>query len=212
MLNIGFFGNFEKVFEDLIDSYNIEFVIFEYNKENKNIQEQCLKRDIPLYYIEKQSEIYDVIKVFVHIDFFIVASFGLIFDENILRYPKLNTINFHPGILPQYRGRHPLPQAILNKDLCMGMTSHVMNLMIDKGDILNIIKIPIDYEKSYIENEKRLMDTLKGFTRESIDNYLHKSYIKAQGVESYYKPLDARILQKIFNIKQLKDLSFEDSY
>ena len=40
-------------------------------------------------------------------------------------------INIHPGILSQYRGRHPLPQAILNHETYMGITAHVLNKKID---------------------------------------------------------------------------------
>jgi len=207
MKKIGFFGNFENAFLGLINDYEISFVIFEKEKENNNIADYCSTNSIDYIAVESREDIKDYLETFSDIDFFIVASFGIIFDEKILEYPRLVVINIHPGILPQYRGRHPLPQAILNKEKYMGLTSHVMSLEIDKGKILKISKLRIDYKKSYKENEKRLLSLLSDFVQESIRNYMNKKEIILNEIENYYKPLDKMKLNNIFSVKQLKDMA-----
>lgn len=206
LLNIGFFGNFEKAFEELPLKYNVEFVVFEINKENLVIKETCKRNNIKVFLIESKNDIYNVIQDYLDIDLFIVSSFGIIFDKKILNHPRLDVINIHPGVLPNYRGRHPLPQAILNKEQYMGITSHIMNLEIDRGEILNIIKLPIDYSKNYKNNEYALLEKLPDFVVQSIDNYLNKKYFVLSGKEVYYKPLKKEIINQIFKIKKLEDI------
>ena len=210
MLTTGFFGNYDGAFQWLVDNTHIKFVVFEQNKENNVITLLCQKIGIPIYLVKTTLDIENVIRHFKDIDLFIVASFGLIFTEQILQHPKLDTINFHPGVLPQYRGRHPLPQAILNKDQYMGFTSHIMNLSIDKGEILNIIRLPIDYESTYAFNEEKLLHNLINFVEETIYNYTHNIYTAPQGLSNYYKPLDKETLEKIFRATKLNELNFEN--
>ena len=206
---IGFFGNFGQVFNSLVSNYNIKFVVFEQNKENIEILNYCKENDIEYFSVKSIQEIKNVLIPYKNIDLFIVASFGLIFDKELINYPKYNTINFHPGVLPKYRGRHPLPQAIVNRDRYMGITSHIMNLEIDKGRILGMKKIPIDYELSYKENEKILLSHMKDIVYQTFENYFNNKYIISSEEENYYRPLNRDILKKIFSAKKLKELRFD---
>ena len=45
-------------------------------------------------------------------------------------------VNFHPSLLPRYRGPHPLVHAILNDEQTWGVTCHRLADDIDCGDIL----------------------------------------------------------------------------
>lgn len=40
-------------------------------------------------------------------DIFVVAAFGQILPEEILRIPRLGCVNIHASLLPKYRGRRP---------------------------------------------------------------------------------------------------------
>jgi len=206
LINIGFFGNFDGIFKGLINKYIVQFVVFEENKSNYIIEEICKERNIKVFYVKSKYDIYNSIQNFKNIDLFVVASFGLIFNETILKYPKLDTINIHPGILPTYRGRHPLPQAILNKEKYMGITSHIMELEIDRGRILYQKQLAINYDKTYKYNEQVLLEELNIFILKTINNYLNKIYLNLKGVGKYYKPLEKKQILKIFQVKKLKDI------
>ncbi|MCB9865201.1 MAG: hypothetical protein H6816_00975 [Phycisphaerales bacterium] len=54
----------------------------------------------------------------------------------IIATPGVMAINFHPGLLPRYRGRAPVNWAILNGERELGLTAHVMEEGIDCGDIV----------------------------------------------------------------------------
>ncbi len=51
--------------------------------------------------------------------------------------------NFHPGILPQYRGAGAFSWAILNGETETGITLHEIDGDIDHGPIIDIWRIPI---------------------------------------------------------------------
>ena len=51
--------------------------------------------------------------------------------------------NFHPGILPEYRGAGTFSWSIINKEVEAGITLHVIDEGIDSGDIIEIRKFPI---------------------------------------------------------------------
>ncbi len=51
--------------------------------------------------------------------------------------------NFHPGILPQYRGAGAFTWAILNGEKETGITLHEIDGDIDHGPIINISRFPV---------------------------------------------------------------------
>ena len=78
-------------------------------------------------------------------DFFIVASYGQIISPELLRRPKLGTINVHPSLLPKYRGATPLQSAILNNDSETGVTLIELDEQLDHGPILAQTTEPLDH-------------------------------------------------------------------
>jgi amino acid adenylation domain-containing protein len=70
--------------------------------------------------------------------------FDYIFSINnstILSNPFLKrathlAINYHNSILPTYAGLHATSYAIMNNEVCHGITWHIMDINIDAGDIL----------------------------------------------------------------------------
>ncbi len=69
-------------------------------------------------------------------DLGIVANFGQILRESLLQIPRLGFINFHPTLLPRYRGPTPFGHILLNGEKRSGATWHFMTPQIDRGDIL----------------------------------------------------------------------------
>lgn len=69
-------------------------------------------------------------------DLFVVASFGKIIPEEILKLPKLGAINIHPSDLPKYRGPSPLPAQILDGVTSSAISYILMDSEIDHGPIL----------------------------------------------------------------------------
>lgn len=77
-------------------------------------------------------------------DIFIVAAFGQILSEEILKMPKYGCINIHASLLPKYRGAGPIQRVILDGEKETGITIMQMDKGIDTGDILLQSVVPID--------------------------------------------------------------------
>ncbi len=69
-------------------------------------------------------------------DVFIVAAYGQILSEEILKIPKYGCVNVHASLLPKYRGAAPIQQAVINGDKISGVTIMQMDKGVDTGDIL----------------------------------------------------------------------------
>lgn len=70
---------------------------------------------------------------------------SILYDK-ILPLSSLNNrigYNFHPGILPEYRGAGAFSWAIINEDQKSGITLHLINEGIDTGDIIEIEEFQI---------------------------------------------------------------------
>lgn len=103
---------------------------------------------------------------------------------------KIDIVNFHPGILPKYRGIFTNYYSLINKEKNVGITLHKITTKIDGGDIISALKIPIKkndtifslYKKIYL-SEKSLR-----FICKSIRNYnLIKFNVKQNDLSYSYK-------------------------
>ena len=69
-------------------------------------------------------------------DVMIVAAYGLILPEAVLRIPRLGCLNIHASLLPRWRGAAPIQRAILAGDYETGITIMQMDAGLDTGAIL----------------------------------------------------------------------------
>ncbi|MDR1027664.1 MAG: hypothetical protein LBL46_04580 [Rickettsiales bacterium] len=63
----------------------------------------------------------------------IVAAYGVILRENVLRF---DPINIHPSDLPKYRGPAPMITAIMNGDVASAVCLMKMTAEVDAGAVL----------------------------------------------------------------------------
>ncbi len=68
-------------------------------------------------------------------DLFIVAAYGKIIPKEILEYPKHQTLNVHPSLLPKLRGSSPIQGAILEEENT-GVTIMRIDEELDHGPIV----------------------------------------------------------------------------
>jgi methionyl-tRNA formyltransferase len=81
----------------------------------------------------------------------IVAGFNQIFQKDTISLFK-SLVNFHPSLLPFYRGPVPSFWCIHNGEEQSGYTLHAITEYIDAGDILFQEVVPIDKD----DDESRL--------------------------------------------------------
>lgn len=92
-------------------------------------------------------------------DLFVVVAYGEIMKQHLLDMPKVGCINLHASILPKYRGAAPIQQCLIKGETESGVSIMHMAKKMDAGDVIRIVKVPIDSEMTYGELEKSLLHT-----------------------------------------------------
>ena len=69
-------------------------------------------------------------------DVAVVAAYGQILPKAVLDVPRLGCVNIHGSLLPKYRGAAPIQQAVLDGEEVTGVTTMLMDVGLDTGDIL----------------------------------------------------------------------------
>ncbi|WP_224984718.1 methionyl-tRNA formyltransferase [Geomonas agri] len=77
-------------------------------------------------------------------DLIVVIAFGQILPKALLDIPKHGCINVHASLLPRYRGAAPLNWCIINGEDETGVTTMMMDVGLDTGDMLLKSATPID--------------------------------------------------------------------
>ncbi|ABQ25027.1 methionyl-tRNA formyltransferase [Geotalea uraniireducens] len=89
-------------------------------------------------------------------DLIVVVAFGQILPKSLLDIPKYGCINVHASLLPRWRGAAPLNWCIINGETETGVTTMMMDVGLDTGDMLVKRSTPIDPD----ENTQSLHDRL----------------------------------------------------
>jgi methionyl-tRNA formyltransferase len=89
-------------------------------------------------------------------DLLVVAAYGQILSDEILRVPSQGGINVHASLLPRYRGAAPVAWAIHQGETRTGVTVIKMSVSLDAGDMLAQEAIDIGPEETAGELEARL--------------------------------------------------------
>lgn len=66
----------------------------------------------------------------------VVAAYGLILPEPLLKIPPRGCLNIHASLLPRWRGAAPIQRALLAGDASTGITIMQMDQGLDTGPIL----------------------------------------------------------------------------
>ncbi len=132
----------------ILDSIpRVSLVISQPNKQNRKkiIQNPVSifaeKNKIKLFKPDKiNKEWTQIEEILKETDFGVTASFGQIISQNILNKPTYGFINWHPSLLPLYRGASPMQEVLKRGDTYTGLSWIEMTAGMDAGNIL--LQIP----------------------------------------------------------------------
>ena len=89
-------------------------------------------------------------------DLIVVVAFGQILPKALLEIPRYGCINVHASLLPRYRGAAPLNWCIINGETQSGVTTMLMDVGLDTGDMLLKRATPIDPDEDTTTLHDRL--------------------------------------------------------
>ena len=86
----------------------------------------------------------------------VVVAFGKILPAAVLSYPPYGCINVHGSLLPAYRGAAPMQRAIIDGCSETGITTMMMDVGLDTGDMLLTERVPIGENDNFEDIHDRL--------------------------------------------------------
>ena len=109
-------------------------------------------------------------------DAIVVVAFGQILPKSILDLPKYGCVNVHASLLPKYRGAAPIQWAVIDGEKESGVTTMMMDVGLDTGDMLEQKAIPLDeketggslFDKLSALGGSMILSTLKGLENGTI--------------------------------------------
>ena len=81
-------------------------------------------------------------------DLIICIRYAEILKNSLLTIPNGGVINFHPSLLPKYKGMAPIFQALLHNENEIGFSLHYIDEGIDTGKIIKRQKIKTEKNES----------------------------------------------------------------
>ena len=110
---------------------------------------QAMEYGIPVYQPAKvrEASFVEVLKG-LEADVYVVIAFGQILPKAVLELPKYGCINIHASMLPKYRGAAPIQWCVIDGERETGITTMMMDVGLDTGDMLEKAVIPIEEKET----------------------------------------------------------------
>lgn len=83
----------------------------------------------------KDEAVVEELKAFAP-DVIVVIAYGKILPKTVLDIPKYGCVNIHGSLLPKLRGAAPIQRAVIDGEEETGVTSMLMDVGLDTGDML----------------------------------------------------------------------------
>lgn len=88
----------------------------------------------------------------------ILAAYGRIIPEEIIKFFPLGILNIHPSLLPKYRGASPVEAAIVAGEKQTGVTIIKLDKELDHGPIVSQLSEPILEDDTKTSLRQRLFE------------------------------------------------------
>lgn len=141
------------------------------------VKETALKYDIPVYQpLRARDEAFVGEMRALKPDAIVVIAFGQILPKELIELPRYGCVNIHASLLPKYRGASPIQWAVINGDDETGITTMMMDVEMDTGDILEKTVVKLDenetggslFSRLSLLCGDRILSTLDGLEKGSI--------------------------------------------
>ena len=113
------------------------------------VKAAAMKHGIPVYQPKKirDPECVEELRKY-QADVMVVIAFGQILPKSILEMTPYGCINVHASLLPKYRGAAPIQWSIIDGEEVTGVTTMLMDVGLDTGDMLAKAIVPLDEKET----------------------------------------------------------------
>ncbi len=173
------------------------------SSSNKTVSiERLLKNQrIPVLKVHdvNDQKFLDGIKSKFNPELIISAGYPQLFSKELVTFSRGGAVNFHPSLLPKFRGAHPHFWTIAKGEKYGGITAHYMTENIDDGDLIAQLPIPIEgaYYSDYCKEIYKTTPDLVRMVRDYLDDETSVPLPQDPKSVSYFRN-DREIHRKIF--------------
>jgi len=89
------------------------------------------------------------------IDLIVLAGYMRLLSPAFVNRYRNRILNIHPSLLPHYKGKHAIQQAVEDGRKLYGVTVHYVNEGMDEGQIIEQVRVP--YEGFDIEELEKMV-------------------------------------------------------
>lgn len=113
------------------------------------VKVQAMEYKIPVYQpVKVRDQAFVEVLRELEADAFVVIAFGQILPKAVLDLPRYGCVNVHASLLPKYRGAAPIQWCVIDGEKETGITTMMMDVGLDTGDMLEKVVIPIDEKET----------------------------------------------------------------
>ena len=158
-------------FQVLIDlcknkKLDIDIKLLITNNEKAGCITRAIKSGIPYFhflennYENKEKFEADVIKILKEYDveLIVMAGWMKIASENFVNTFKDRIINIHPSLLPSFKGKNPIGDALKNNSLITGCSVHFVDREVDNGKLIIQAAISIKTNDNIVSLTNKIHD------------------------------------------------------
>ena len=106
-------------------------------------------------------------------DVMVACNWRTWIPPEVFRVPRLGTLNVHDSLLPRYAGFAPLNWAIINGETEVGVTAHVMDDRLDRGDIVLQWRVPVEPADTATDMFYATLELMGPITLEALGHLEH---------------------------------------
>ena len=123
------------------------------------VKDRALDAGVHVYQPEKikSDSAYEFFKR-LQPDAVVIIAYGQIIPPRLIELPRLGWVNLHASLLPAYRGAAPVNWAIVNGEMCTGLTTMQIDAGLDSGPILLQRTLSIGADETAPELARRLAE------------------------------------------------------
>jgi len=125
------------------------------------------ERKIPIYFDGLK-----IVEEKMDVDLGILAAYGNIIPEKVIKYFPKGILNIHPSLLPQYRGASPVQAAIVNGETSTGVSVIRLDSKVDHGPIVSSFKEEVKDNDTAASLRERLFERSADFLTALVPAYL----------------------------------------
>ncbi len=158
-------------FQVLIDLYknkklDIDIKVLISNRENAGCIKRAIKSEIPYVLLlenkyekkEKfEAEIINILKE-SNVELIVMAGWMKIASENFVNTFKDRIINIHPSLLPSFKGKSPIEDALKNNALVTGCSVHFVDKEVDNGRLIIQAALSINKDDNLMSLTNKIHD------------------------------------------------------